>query len=434
MKNILLSAGAMLIASVAFAQTPATVPATTPSAIAVPTPQVSPTLGATVGGNYSNINQKAVGSNALVEQQGTANASYIDQTGSDVGNKNNVYVKQWGNVQPSISGYQNHSEITQDGAGNDFTALQQGDTNMNFGSQVGLDNTVMVKQGANAAQQAQDNVALSDQDGKDNSAEIEQYYDNNMASITQRNDQVAGVGNQSYQLQTANPNQTAGHTAIGEQWGDDNKLVQMQDSGSPASGGANHAEAYQGDATAGAVNAFAQQLQSGDNNEAYSNQFGVNDESFQEQNGSANVAVARQNTLPTNGGDNLLEQYQEGTGNRASADQNGSNNQSFQEQYGTNNSAVLTQRQGQIVGNVALSIQEGMNHQSEINQKTSGNMATVDQTGHGQMSIVNQNYPAGNGTTAQAGAGYNSATVIQRDANVALTPQIQRANATRARF
>ncbi|MEE2801208.1 MAG: hypothetical protein VX550_03390 [Bacteroidota bacterium] len=75
MKNILLSAGAMIIASVAFAQTPATVPATTPSAIAVPTPQVSPTLGATVGGNYSNINQKAVGSIATVEQQGTANAS-----------------------------------------------------------------------------------------------------------------------------------------------------------------------------------------------------------------------------------------------------------------------------------------------------------------------------------------------------------------------
>ncbi|WP_167341772.1 hypothetical protein [Nonlabens sp. SY33080] len=425
MKNLFLTAGAMLIAGAAFAQTP--------SMVQVPTQQGSPTATATVGGNYSNINQKAVGSNALVEQQGTANASFIDQTGSDQSNKNEVYVKQWGNVQPSISGHLNYSDITQNGAGNDFTALQQGDENQNFGTQAGFDNTVMVKQGANSAQHAEHNIAISDQDGNENSAEIEQYYDNNVATIKQRNDQTAGIGNQSYQLQTANPNASAGHTAIGEQWGDDNKLVQMQDSGSPASGGGNYAESMQGSAANSATNAFAQQKQSGDLNQAYASQLGANNTLFQEQLGSGNKAVASQADNPVNGSNLYAEQYQDGTDNEARSKQNGRNNEAYQEQYGLMNYSTIEQRGGVNPndGNVALSIQDGTLNDSRIKQQARGNTAFADQTGDGQMSVINQNLTS---NSSPNGHGYNSATVIQRNANVSLAPQVQRAGATRARF
>ncbi|MBF4986390.1 hypothetical protein FNJ87_19470, partial [Nonlabens mediterrranea] len=158
-----------------------------------------------------------------VQQQGTANASFIEQTGTDVANRNSVDVLQWGNVQPSISGHLNYSDIKQDGAGNMFMATQQGDENEILGLQNGLDNVAFVQQGANTPQQAQNNLAIVDQDGKGNDAEIQQRYDDNEASILQRNDQIAGVGNRSYQDQRSNPNQSAGQVAIGEQWGDDNE-------------------------------------------------------------------------------------------------------------------------------------------------------------------------------------------------------------------
>ncbi|MBF4984366.1 hypothetical protein FNJ87_08515, partial [Nonlabens mediterrranea] len=63
--------------------------------------------------------------------------------------------------------------------------------------------------------------------------------------------------------------------------------------------------------------------------------------------------------------------------------------------------------------------------------KARGNSAIVDQTGDGQMSVVNQNLAS---SSAPNGNGYNNATVIQRNANVSLTPQTQRAAAARRHF
>ncbi|MBF4983109.1 hypothetical protein FNJ87_01725, partial [Nonlabens mediterrranea] len=172
MKSSIISALSLLIGGIAFAQT-----SQTRQSIVAPVQQISPTAGATVGGNYSNIDQKGVGSDALVQQQGTANASFIEQTGTDASNRNSVDVLQWGNVS-ALSGEENYSEIKQDGAGNNFSVFQQGDKNEVFGTQTGLDNTALVQQGADLAQQAQDNLALVDQNGKDNDAEIQQRFDN----------------------------------------------------------------------------------------------------------------------------------------------------------------------------------------------------------------------------------------------------------------
>lgn len=206
---------------------------------------------------------------------------------------------------------------------------QQGDLNENFGAQVGVDNSVLVQQGANGVEQAESNLAIADQDGRENYAEIQQRYDNSKATILQRNDAVSGVGNKSYQEQVANPNASAGHTAIGTQYGDGNELIQMQE----GPGAGNYAEANQGDAATTANGAFAQQLQSGELNEAYVDQYLTDDTSYQEQDGTSNKAVAKQNVIGSaSGGNNYIEQYQQGTSNEAIAEQAGRNNMSYQEQ------------------------------------------------------------------------------------------------------
>lgn len=413
-----MSATALALGVMATAQTQQTVvPVTRLASPVVP--------GATVGGNYSSIDQIAVGSSAFVEQQGTSNASFISQTGSNATNLNTVDVLQWGNVQPSISGQLNYSDIMQNGEGNAYTLDQQGDQNENEAMQVGLDNAAIVKQGANGAQQGESNLARVDQDGKENFAEVQQRWDNSNASIVQRNDVAAGVGNRSYQEQLANPNQSAGHTAFGSQDGDDNEMVQLQEG--PGSG--NYADIVQGDAGTKASGAFAQQVQLGEGNEAFATQYLSSDTSYQEQIGSDNLAVVEQNTGGiSSGGDNLVEQYQDGTDNEARSDQNGNDNTAYQEQYGTNNVSTIMQRGGQVVGNLATSIQDGDLHKSEINQRANNNTAMVDQLGNGHMSVINQNNPIGTFTGAN---GTNNATVIQRNANAPLTPQTQRAAAAK---
>ena len=423
MKRLILSVAALLAGTVAIAQTPQT--------ITNPGQQPVPTSAATVGGNYSNVDQKGIGSDALVSQQGTANGSYISQTGTNATNRNTATVLQWGNVQPSISGHLNYSDIAQSGEGNAYTVTQQGDLNENYGVQVGLDNTALVQQGANTPQQAESNLALVDQDGKDNYAEVQQRWDNNEASILQRNDQAAGVGNRSYQSQGANPNQSAGHVAIGEQYGDDNELVQIQDGASSGPTGlGNYAQSNQGDAVTGATGAFAQQIQEGELNEAYSSQKLVGDTAFQEQIGNGNMAVNEQNLGGTsNGGDNYVDQYQAGNGNEARSRQNGNDNQAFQEQYQDDNFSSITQTHGQVAANIATSIQNGFDNSSVINQRANGNMSMVDQTGNGQVSVVNQNNPLGGSPAATSGS--NTATIIQRNANISLNAQIQKAAAAK---
>jgi len=417
MKRVIFSIAALMAGVTVIAQTPQTVPTTTQQGFA--------TSAATVGGNFSDIDQIAVGSSAVVQQQGTANASFITQTGANANNLNTVDVLQWGNVNPSISGLLNYSDIMQNGQGNAYTLAQQGDRNENFGMQVGLDNEAIVQQGDTGAQQAESNLALVDQNGKDNFAEVQQRFDNNNAIITQRNDAAAGVGNRSYQEQIANPNASNGHTAFGSQDGDDNEMIQLQEG--PGSG--NYADIVQGVAGTKAVGAFAQQVQLGEGNEAFATQYLSNDVSFQEQIGDDNLAVVAQNTggIAT-GGDNYVAQFQDGSGNEARSDQWGNDNTAFQEQYGANNVSTVLQRYGQLGGNLATSIQTGTGNDSEINQQAHNNVAFVDQMGAGHMSIVNQNNPISGAQAAVSGN--NTATVTQRNANASLDPQVRRAAAT----
>lgn len=140
-----------------------------------------------------------------------------------------------------------------------------------------------------------------------------------------------------------------------------------------------------------------------------------------------NTAEVHQNTAST-GGDNYADQYQIGGLNEAFIDQNGQNHSASQEQYGVLNETIVIQSGGQMVGNQALTIQNGMNNDSYVNQMANGNIADVDQLGMNHVSVINQNSL---GTAAGTG-GSNTATVTQRNANVSLTRQTQRAAATKA--
>ncbi|MBF4985064.1 hypothetical protein FNJ87_12205, partial [Nonlabens mediterrranea] len=211
------------------------------------------------------------------------------------------------------------------------------------------------------------------------------------------------------------------------QYGDDNEIIQNQDSDYQPFGGDNYAEANQGDATVTSERAFSQQIQSGGYNNAYSTQYGSDNSSFQEQNGLLNTAEVHQNTSST-GGDNYAEQYQLGGLNEAYIEQDGQNHSANQEQYGIFNESVVIQNGGQVSGNQSLSIQRGMNNDSYINQMANGNIADVDQLGMNHQSVINQNSL---GTSAGTG-GSNTAIVTQRNANVSLTRQTQRTAATKA--
>ncbi|ARN70784.1 hypothetical protein BST91_03530 [Nonlabens tegetincola] len=399
-----------------------------PQQVVSPGQQGYPTNNASQGGNYSSIDQKQVGSDVIVAQQGTANASFIEQTGTSVTNRNTVSVLQWGNVQPGTSGEQNYSDIKQNGAGNQYTLIQQGDMNENFGTQVGDNNKVLVQQGATIPQQAQNNLTLVNQNGSQNYAQVQQRFDNSRAQITQHNVGSAGIGNRSYTEQIANPNQSAGHTAIVSQYGDDNEAIQKQRGFIffPNNNG-NYAQIDQGDSTTAAQGNVAQQLQAGDDNEAYITQYGNDNAVFQEQWGKSNTAIASQNASSLTGGSNYIEQYQAGTHNLASATQNGSNNHAYQEQYLSHNTSIITQNGGQNGMNEAISLQRGLHNNSLIQQQASNNFASVDQVGNGHTSVIQQNQGS-----VTPNAGSNSAVVIQRNANVSLAGYSRRAAATRA--
>ncbi|AZQ44072.1 hypothetical protein [Nonlabens ponticola] len=417
MKRVILCASALLAGGFAMAQQPApqTVPTRTAQTIA-PRVVTIPTAGASAGSNYSDIDQAGIGSDATVKQQGTAQGSFISQVGSDNANRNDVVVRQWGNVT-ALSGEGNYGEVDQNGAGNTFYGTQEGDFNQMFSTQVGLDNDVYVQQGDDTAEQAEGNLAIVDQDGSINVASVEQRFDNNQSSITQRNSVGAISGNVSYQDQVANPNQSAGHVAIGEQWGEGNELAQFQ----VGPGDGNYAEALQGNATDAAQGGFVQQVQTGSLNEAYATQIGVDNTLYQEQDGSGNTAQAIQADNPASGNDMVAMQYQSGDDHSAYVKQNGSLNEAYQEQFGEGNISNIEQRGGvnPLEANLATTLQSGALNQSDILQKTRGNVSFVDQLGNGHQSIINQN---ANGTSAPGAQGFNTATVSQRNANVSFSP------------
>lgn len=446
MKKVILSASALILGGMLYAQTPGT-----PAAAEVIAPLPLSAVGANTGQSTQNGNENKV----LVFQAGTSqSASTYQDDGTGTGD-NQISIMQTGNVGP-LSGVQNSAEARQSGTENQMIINQQGDTNSSLTRQGQNDassarNTAWVRQGT--GQQAQDNAAEVNQDGDDNIAKVKQTFDNSTSLINQ-----TGDGNKAFTNQDAGPNQTDGHAAemrqtgddnqaysfqegngarnnaIVVQEGDDNKSYQTQFNSGTAGGATNDALVAQGDGTIGtnllgsiwvsqlqaldditngsfngpSVGAIAYQDQIGAGNDAEIHQFGGqpggSDYAEQNQLGDDNDAIIVQNAFGSaNGSSNYARQDQDGDSNQAGLAQNGSNHKAYQTQKGDLNIAMSTQRGN---GNKLNTHQLGDMNVVNTAQRGTDNGILVVQYG-GQSYSVQQNLPPG------ANGGNNQVNVFQ---------------------
>ncbi|WP_246130269.1 curlin [Bizionia saleffrena] len=367
----------------------------------IATPLSQAPSSANAGESYQNGNDNKV----WVRQAGTKQSVYTEQdNGLGTGN-NAARIWQTGAVQ-ATSGVKNAAMVKQLGTNNQSTTQQEGDKNHAVTQQglkegtlgVSENNRAKIRQGT--GQQAEKNYASIEQDGANNKALTLQTYDNSEARTVQEGD-----NNKANINQNAGPNNSSGHSALVEQYGDFNESHVTQ-SGAGASnrsastqtgngneshqtqvntasgGGANANEAFinQGtvgndgaiaqDATAlygdvsaldavvgvgtfngpGSYNALAIQNQNGESNQSSIFQFGADaptDGNYAEQDvdGDNNDALIVQNNWGTSaGGNNYAKQRQDGDKNEAGLVQLGNDNKARQEQHGDKNYAMATQR------------------------------------------------------------------------------------------
>lgn len=425
MKKYIISACALAIGSLAFGQVtvdppgPAQGTSATATVIAA-NPLAGP--GANAGLSIQNGDDNRV----KVRQAGTSQSVYTNQNNGTSTGGNLARIMQTGDVS-GLSGVENAAEVLQSGALNQSTTKQEGDNNdaVTWQGQNNLNsnrNKAYIRQGV--AQQAEDNSAVVEQDGRLNEATIQQTWDNSDAWTRQR-----GAENKSMILQNASPENSAGHEAwnrqVGDrnesfisqegagarnvasanQKGDDNQAKQAQTTSSPFFFG-NNASIEQGELRSDnvpfldlvttidplnqldfkaapfnevSVGAGAKQTQSGTLQNAEIVQWGgaVGDSNYaeQEQSGSTNNAGIFQNHEGV-GGDNYAKQDQAGFLNFAAIGQEGFGNKALQTQTG--------------VFNIAGSVQEGDHNLLNIHQFGNANVAISTQIGSHNAGLIVQ--------------------------------------------
>jgi len=447
MKKVMLSAAALMIGAIGFAQVSGA-----PTAVAVPA-QAGAAAGANTGESIQNGNDNRV----WVRQAGTSQSVYTNQNDGAGTGGNLARVRQMGAVQ-ATSGVENLAEVLQSGDLNQSTTFQEGDRNNAVTRQGQNDNSsasnmAMIRQGT--GQNAEDNFAAIDQDGDGNSAWTRQTFDNSDAWTRQDGD-----GNKSEIDQNAGPNGTDGHLAEAEQVGDgnmsiinqsgagarntartfqsgnDNYAEQMQTTDAAAGGTGNTAIIAQGNVTTGhtfssiyfdlinvddiengsqSLGSFggqAYQDQSGSDNDADIRQFGDDpaNANYAEQNqsGSGNSAFVVQNLYGTpSGAGNYARQDQDGTNSSAGIGQNGFDHKAYQRQSGDDNVALSTQR-GE--DNLVNTYQDGDGNRGMTAQRGQNNQILLVQRG-GHSYSVTQNLP--NGSPVGMPNGGNVADVLQ---------------------
>ena len=429
MKKLMLSAAALMCATVMFAQNdPITDTSGDTSPDYVPSGIAPSTAGANTGLSVQNGNANMV----QVRQAGTSQDVYSHQDdGSGLGG-NLATIMQTGAVS-SASGVANKANLMQSGTNNQSRTKQEGDENISItrqgrnGDDGSEGNKAAIRQGT--GQQAEYNYAAIDQDGDNNQARTQQTYDNSDAWTRQ-----VGDDNKSQIVQNAGPNGTDGHSALVEQEGDrnessvaqsglggrnlstldqvgdDNKAIQSQTTDALAGSAGNRAGMKQGFGTpfnwtnaplassalfaAGGLDpenvpvitstfesygAIGFQTQSGHENAADMGQFGgsVGDSNYgeQEQSGDNNEAGMVQGHIGA-GGENYAKQSQVGSSNSAGLSQSGSGMKALQTQYGNDN--------------MALSSQRGESHKLNVHQRGDENWATTAPGGLGNVALVVQ--------------------------------------------
>lgn len=449
MKKVILSVAALMVGVVAFAQVPG-----------APTAQpVTQLPGSATTANAGESIQNGNANKVQVRQAGTNQSVFTNQNDGSTGiGGNQAAVYQTGDVSDP-SGIQNAAEVQQSGAANQSTTIQQGDFNNAYTAQGQNDdassgNKARIQQGNN--EQAESNYAAIQQDGIDNEAQTLQRWDNSDASTVQN-----GTANKSKIDQAAAPDGSDGHfadngqngannesvitqsgagarnSAEARQTGDGNRVMQMQTTDAASGGTGNLALAAQGeytptatttqigslaadlDAIDGAVfgpdtessfGATLNQIQSGNNNQVYAEQFGtgLNGGNYAEQvqSGTGNVGFVAQNFTDENDG-NYAKQDQSGTNSGAALTQRGSANKSAQVQYvGDANQSLISQ---DGIGNLSNTHQFGDENVAHGIQRAESNRLNIVQR-DGQSYLTQQNL---NGL----GGGMNQIDVLQLGPN-----------------
>jgi hypothetical protein len=435
MKKVLLSAAALMIGAIGFAQTgPAASTAT-------------PIAGSPANANVAESDQWGTDQRLQIIQVGERNSARATQY-NDLGYDNNeAFIQQAG-----PNGYwfgqsyadDNVAEAIQQGRQNETSLIQSGLRNNALSEQgtglgISEGNRVNITQGAGdflvefppVGSLSADNFAYALQNGDDNSAMISQDHDNNEADSDQDGDD-----NAVQIVQTSNRLFAAdGHLADVEQDGDDNEALVEQD----GLGGSNMAyttqegaynEAYQTQYNTGGAgadvntatidqldsyNARAYQSQVGEGNDASISQEGGEwypdyDSNYAEQwqIGDDNTASITQDFDGNNGPfppaeeDNYAKQYQKGDRNDASIDQDGEGNKAYQSQWGDDNYITSEQdgHDNKLAAyqwgddNYAMTAQTGSNNHGLINQ-TNGQSADLYQNGNGNSANIFQAGPGG---------------------------------------
>ncbi|MEZ7496286.1 hypothetical protein QO206_12365 [Leeuwenhoekiella aequorea] len=448
MKKVVLSAAALMLGTIAFAQT--STQATEADlrdnpALAgvnmdysnITTADKLPAAAATANRGYSEQNATIPGAlnDMKARQEGEMNSIVGFQTGAG----NMVSMSQMGDVNgnQANSGESNLIYSTQIGQNNDGRLEQQGDLNEiileqnndnpPFATGGSIGNRADVQQGNNG--NAEKNFAAVQQYGDDNSTRVLQSWDNSDAFVLQ-----LGAGNAVEINQLADPENSQGHEALVEQYGENNQaLVNQLADGKK---GRNYARAF-----AYGDNNKSEQTQTTDSNTsgnvALVNQ-GVDtnstpvlfntaeyavvtsvgavmngtpntqsdySEAIQEQAGHDNVAESHQfgaGTSTLNG--DYTSQTQDGVGNEAYA---------FQNAYGSSNgrgNSLQTDQTGD--GNYVATGQNGRNQDITVSQDGDDNYSVSTQRGNGHVADIRQMGDMNAAETAQYGVG-NSIVISQ---------------------
>ena len=431
MKKVILGAAALLFAGAIYAQQgTADIKTATDGSSAVDVTREAAL--AQTGGFFNNTGksvQEGTDNKVYVGQAGSWNSAATDQANGSGTGGNQARIWQTGNVLPD-SGFSNIATTYQRGTENQATSKQEGDYNSALVKQGAKDdgssgNRAYINHGI--AEQGESNYAMTEQDGTDNRSKTVQVFDNNDARTIQEGD-----SNMADIRQNAGPNQSAGHTALVEQYGDENASRVRQEgsarnnahsaqagnrnksnqnqSSDAASGVGNKGVVAQGtdpvnsqvnsafiymdanvdDLSNGTANFLspsddnkALQNQAGENNSGYIGQWGDGDGNYaeQNQNGKDNKATAIQNaTGNSNGGNNMSKQDQYDDNNEAMLAQNGFNHSAWQRQSGGDNFVASTQRGNSNLvatyqvgapgkGNAAHTAQRGQDNQILLVQK-----------------------------------------------------------------
>lgn len=308
------------------------------------------------GGNTGEAIQNGNTNKVQVRQAGTNQSAYSVQSDGLGTGDNRARIWQTGAVL-SDSGYRNVADVRQQGTGNQASAYQEGDTNeavvrqgMKDGG-LSTGNKAYINHGT--GEQGETNYAMVEQDGLNNTSKTVQQYDNSEARTVQEgDDNMADI------RQDAGPNQSAGHSALAEQYGNENATRIRQ---------------Y------GSAKNTAHSMQNGDRNKVNQTQ------TSNAASGIGNNAVVDQGygLVPFSasasaiwGSTSSVDNIQNGTFNGSSDDA-----KALQIQDGSENDALIGQfGDGSGIGNVAEQRQDGDRNGAVIGQNAYGSTTGGDKT------------------------------------------------------